>query len=54
MIDLGSTVKIKPTTHRLFTYPICQALEGLFGLPWITKVDLWALDTLAGGDHDHW
>ncbi|KAL8939938.1 MAG: hypothetical protein Q9211_002511 [Gyalolechia sp. 1 TL-2023] len=54
LIDLGDTVRIEPTTSHVFTHPIYRAPEGLFGLPWTTKVDVWALGTLimeglAGG-----
>ncbi|KAL2036755.1 hypothetical protein N7G274_010479 [Stereocaulon virgatum] len=46
VIDLGETVEIEPTTDHPFTHPTYQAPEGLLGLPWTTKVDLWALGTL--------
>lgn len=47
IIDLGDSVRIEPTTDHPFTNPICRAPEGLFGLPWTIKVDLWALGTLV-------
>ena len=53
MIDLGDSVRIEPTINHPFTYPTYRALEGLFGLPWTTKVDLWALGMLVGGNHDY-
>ncbi|KAI9723062.1 MAG: hypothetical protein M1835_003940, partial [Candelina submexicana] len=46
LIDLGDSVRIEPTTHHPFTHPTYRAPEGLFGLPWTTKVDIWALGTL--------
>lgn len=49
LIDLGDSVKIEPTTHHPFTHPTYRAPEGLLGLPWTTKVDLWALGTLVSG-----
>ncbi|KAL8705275.1 MAG: hypothetical protein Q9201_001606 [Fulgogasparrea decipioides] len=54
LIDLGDSVRIEPTTHHPFTHPTYRAPEGLLGLPWTTKVDLWALGTLVGGNHGHW
>ncbi|KAL9132086.1 MAG: hypothetical protein Q9217_000122 [Psora testacea] len=53
LIDLGDSVRIDPTTNHPFTHPTCRAPEGLFGLPWTTKVDLWALGTLVGGNRDY-
>lgn len=53
MIDLGDSVRIGPITHHPFTHPTYRAPEGLFGLPWTTKVDLWSLGTLVSGNHDH-
>lgn len=53
LIDLGDIIRIEPTIQHLFTHPTYRALEGLFGLPWIAKVDLWTLGTLVGGNHDH-
>ncbi|KAL8735130.1 MAG: hypothetical protein Q9166_001006 [cf. Caloplaca sp. 2 TL-2023] len=54
LIDLGDSVRTEPTTHHPFTHPTYRAPEGLLGLPWTTKVDLWALGTLVGGNHGHW
>ena len=48
LIDLGDSVEIQPTTHHHFTHPTYRAPEGLLGMPWTTKVDLWALGTLVG------
>ena len=53
LIDLGDSVKVEPTTHHPFTHPTYRAPEGLLGLPWTTKVDLWALGTLVCGNCDH-
>ncbi|MCJ1411883.1 hypothetical protein MMC19_005975 [Ptychographa xylographoides] len=47
LIDLGDSVEIQPTTHHHFTHPTYRAPEGLLGMPWTTKVDLWALGTLC-------
>ena len=49
MIDLGDSVSIQPTKDYAFTHSTYRASEGLFGLPWTTKVDIWSLGTLIGG-----
>lgn len=54
LIDLGDSVRTEPTTDHPFTHPTYRAPEALFGVPWTTKVDLWALGTLVGGNHAHW
>ncbi|KAL9022366.1 MAG: hypothetical protein Q9185_000481 [Variospora sp. 1 TL-2023] len=46
LIDLGDSVRTEPTTDHPFTHPTYRAPEALFGVPWTTKVDLWALGTL--------
>ena len=49
LIDLGDDISIEPTTHHPFTHPTYRVPEGLLQLPWTTKVDVWALGTLVGG-----
>ncbi|KAG8532468.1 uncharacterized protein KY384_002345 [Bacidia gigantensis] len=46
VIDLGDSLELTPTTHHEFSHPSYRPSESLFGMPWTTNVDLWALGTL--------
>ncbi|KAL9595433.1 MAG: hypothetical protein Q9219_006450 [cf. Caloplaca sp. 3 TL-2023] len=46
LIDLAESITIEPTTDHPYSHAIYRAPEGLFGLPWTTKVDIWSLGTL--------
>ena len=53
-MTLSDSVRKEPTKVHPFTHPTYRAPEGLLGIPWTTKVDLWTLGTLVGGNDGLW